>query len=195
MLDWIKDGIPLANHICITVWFPFFSFSISHQLVRGWFDLQIRQRSKKKKNRSQNRCEELVTEVLVPVERILWKSQTVCCDTSVPLNRNENRSRLTQCQLRLFCSEITWHIICTCCCKQGGEGEKKIPIEKIITSLCHHPEGTLSVCVHWIILHVFERWGCFGWDPNWEQSVFTAYFFWTLIPWVVKSLCNSVVQC
>lgn len=65
-----------------------------------------------------------------------------------PLNRNENHSRLTPCQLQLFCSEITWHIISACGCKQWGEGKKKrIPVEKIITSLCHHPEGTLSVSV------------------------------------------------
>lgn len=178
VLDWIKDGIPLANRICITVWFPFFSFSISHQLVRGWFDLQIRQRSKKRKKkkeskplrRTRHRSFGSSRENSVKVaDSLLWHERS-------PQQKWESQQVNTVSAPALLFRDYLTHYLYVLL-QTGWGGEKKIPIEKIITSLCHHPEGTLSVCVHWIILHVFERWGCFGWDPNWEQSVFTAYFF------------------
>lgn len=102
-----------ANWICITVWFPFFSFP----LLLLWFAhiRRVRQKELKLLWRTRHRS-------LVPVEKILWKFQTtVWLWHERSLNRNENHSRLTPCQLQRLCSEITWHIISACCCKQGGK--------------------------------------------------------------------------
>lgn len=110
-----------ANWICITVWFPFFSFPL---LSVNQSPICTDQTSKPKESkllwrtRHRSFCSSREDSVKVS-DGLLWHEHS--------LRRNENHKRLTPCQHQRLCSAMTWHIISACCCEQE---EEKSPLKR-----------------------------------------------------------------
>lgn len=82
--------------------------------------------------------------------------------------QNENHSRLTPCRSGSSGQRLLDTLSLRAAANK--KKKKKSHFEKIISSLCHYPEGTFSVSVQWIIVHILKRKCLFWQKSNIENS-------------------------